>query len=413
MRLLVAALLLLAFALPSAAAASFGDPPAKVGSGPVAGVAAASGGSGRAAVAWLSGDHRTVHVAVRERPGAPWVETELARWQNPNAVRVVRNARGTVVVAWTGYDDGKARLGLAVLTPGGAPIRRILALPRNFTALVRLAVDARGHVLIAMRDAYRRLSIGRVTSAARIDDQTAVARNVSAFALATGSTNALAWTVGATPHKVLRAIALSPGGHPAGAAQTVSHDATGEIQMAIGDRPLVSWVRPLRPGRPAQIFTRSLQPAMRPARAFSVPDSIPYGPAHLAMDEDRALAAAQVSFGSPFGIGIIAGRSRFGGVWSGVGPVGERTVMVSQPQPFYLAGHELIVYARIRPVEPGELIEYEVVVSVDRSGPVAIGEGLSTPGGRGIAVDELDGTALVAWPGPDGVLVTEHTSAAS
>jgi hypothetical protein len=268
-------------------------------------------------------------------------------------------------------------------------------------------------VLIAMRDAYRRLSIGRVTSGARIADQTAVARNISAFALATGSTNALAWTVGTARHKPLRAIALSPGGHPAGRVQTVSHDAGGEIEMAIGDRPLVSWVRPFRLGRPGQIFTRSLQPVTRPARAFSVPDSIPYGPAHLAMDADRALAAAKVVFGSPFGFGVIAGRSRFGGVWSAVGPLAERTAMVSQPQPFYLAGHELVVYARIRPIAPGAQIEYEVVVSVDGSAPVAIGGGLSTSDGRGVAVDESDGTALVAWPGPDGVLVTEHTSAAS
>jgi hypothetical protein len=151
---------------------------------------------------------------------------------------------------------------------------------------------------------------------------------------------------------------------------------------------------------------------MRPARRFGAPGAVPYGPPFLAADaRGRAIAVAKMSFREPSGVGALGARSIFGGEWRRHTELGPRGPMVSQPQPVLLPdGRALVVFARVSAVLNDAVTpEYEVVVTEDLGPPTAIGAGLRTLDGRGVSVDARDATVIVAWPGPDGVLVATRT----
>lgn len=361
------------------------SPPVDIGTGPQRQAAAALGGD-RAGVAWSDG--RELKLAVRR--AGPWAERAIARWDSVLELRMTANARGTIVLAWSGYDERSARIGVAVARPGRITLARSFPVATGVSPLARLTTTAAGDVMLAWRDGRRVVRMARVTSGARLAAPRAIASRAAAFAF--GPTT-IAWTDAA---QVLRARPWR-----GGPTTLVGRRARGDIQLAEGDRPIVTWLRRAE-GRAARAYTRSLQPVLRPARRFGPDDAVPYTPPHVAVDaRGRALAALKLAFDSPFGIGPWVGGSLGGGVWAGQRELVTRGPMVGQPQPALLpGGGSLVVFAQAH--SDGD---YVVAASEDGGTPVVLGRGLQTSDGRGVAFATDGGRAIVAWPLADGVRV--------
>ena len=411
----------------------FSDP-ARLGSGAVDTAAAAISPRG-AAVVVTSGRADGSAVLQAMTRGAA-----RAAWRGALSLAVgasqLRDVQAVVtfddrlLVAWTELTRTRgARVRLADVGEGRPRFVADRPVATPSSAFTRLAVTRYDRVLLAWRDGRRSpsatLNVAVLApGASRAGATRRLARDVASVALsATGSAATVAWTTSARRPRgprTLFSMRLRNSGAPRERALLVSHDAAPEIRLAGGadDRAIASWLRPPAPDRPVAAFTRSLQPLVRPARPLVSPDgAAPRRAAALASGPGEQFLAATDTFAiTPFGVGVTAWRSRFGGVWVAARPlVGPLAPMAGSPLVVRTAdGTGFVIFAQAAPQPSGMPARYDVRVAAaapDVTPPATtiVGTGLATPDGRGVAAAAGGDHVLVAWPGAGGgVMVVER-----
>lgn len=416
---------------PASAATGFG-PATRVGTDTFATpVDAALDATGAAAVAGVargttSDTARRIVVATRTAPvrvdDAPAWHLQALTGELRAALdaRTAVTSSGTAVVAWTAIGPGQRWCLRVAAGPAGRDLRQIGRLPLTdpLGAHARLVTLLSGRVLLAYRDGPR-LTVVPVLRTG-LGARRVLATGAGSFAAAAaGERGVLVWLdpyrPGRPPGRRLWAARVRPDGSASERAYLVSRNASSAPQVGGGQdgRAIATWLRPRSTGTPAAPFTRSLWPALRPARPLAIPAAHPFSdgaPAvALAGDGSAVLAQRLYGDGPPRGEALFAANSLFGGVWARQGLTGVFGGSgIGAPHVVALGARAGAIVTTVPQPSPSALRD---VVVVDRSAAGVATAGVAIPGAAG---DEADiaaaGTRVLvaAAAGAGGLAVTER-----